>query len=112
MKLILNTTVKMNGSEPNKTMNNRGTWPEQSDVSSDPCQSSDTHLLPEGNLDIGMSNIPVSGIMKADGSGDKKTLPNGQGSQHRKIPALQKSISAVLPAIIPLSRYDQYIYIF
>ena len=55
-----------------------------------------------------VKNICVSGIMKADGSGDKKTLPNGQGNHHRKSSPLQKSMSTVLPAITPSSRYGQY----
>ena len=99
-------SVKMEGSEPNKPMNYSGTWPEQSDESNDPSQNSDTHLLPEGNLDIGMSNIRVGGIMKADGSGDRKPLPNGQGNcQTPPSKPLQKSISAILPAITPLARH-------
>ena len=101
-------SVKMEGSEPNKPMNYSGTWPEQSDESNDPSQNSDTHLLPEGNLDIGMSNIRVGGTMRADGSCDRKPLPNGQGNNHCQTPPskpLQKSISAILPAITPLARY-------
>ena len=110
----IENSVKMEGSEPSKTMNNSGTWPEQSDESGNPSlnswghQNSQTHLLPEGKLDIGMSNIRVGGVMKADGSGDRKPLPNGQENHHCQTPPskpLQKSISAILPAITPLVRY-------